>query len=394
MKRTFLSACAVALLLTVMLALPKPAAAYVGLCCGKCGGNMPMNIPGGGIPETDEFRFKIQASQMHMSGLRTGTRDVAPSSLLGMPVMAGSPTGLYMAVPTSMDMKMLSMSAGYSFSDDFFAGAMAMYGENTMDMQFSSRMQTTTGAAGYTMKSRGMMDTMLMTKYRIYADDPLIPTSQASLFAGLSMPTGSVDERNGTHPLAMRRTELLPYAMQLGSGTWDPIVGALYQGSSSPLWWGADARYTIRTGKNKHGYRLGNRAQLDAYLMYQPHYALLLYGQINGDIIGRMKGEADEAVSGASGRATKGVASSPYMTPMWDPASIGKKQVFATLGMQWQPFPLQIVDAGVQLPLYQRMDGLQMKDKWRVMLTWYVEMPTSKSIRSSGHQAGPSELGF
>ena len=24
--------------------------AYVGLCCGKCGGNMPMNIMGGGIP--------------------------------------------------------------------------------------------------------------------------------------------------------------------------------------------------------------------------------------------------------------------------------------------------------------------------------------------------------
>ncbi|OIO68644.1 MAG: hypothetical protein COW19_02625 [Zetaproteobacteria bacterium CG12_big_fil_rev_8_21_14_0_65_55_1124] len=378
-----------AALLAAIPVSPKSADAYVGLCCGKCGGNMPMNIPGGGIPETHEFRFKIQPMQMHMSGLRSGTNDVAPASILGMPA-----AGKYMAAPTSMDMRMLSLSAGYSFTDDFFAGVMGMYGENDMDMQFSSMMQTTTGVAGYTMKSKGLMDTMLMTKYRIYADDTLIPTQQASLFLGLSMPTGSIDKRNTAHPLAMRRTELLPYAMQMGSGTWDPIVGALFQGSSSPWWWGADARYTVRAGNNKRGYHLGNRTQLDAYVMYQPHYALLLYGQINGDIIGKIKGEADEAVSGASGHATQGSATSTYMTPMWDPASIGKKQIFATLGVQWQPMPLQIVDIGVQLPLYQRMDGLQMKDKWRLMLSWYVEIPTSKSIRATGKSTGPSDLGF
>jgi len=28
------------------------AVAYIGLCCAHCGGNMPLNIMGGGIPET------------------------------------------------------------------------------------------------------------------------------------------------------------------------------------------------------------------------------------------------------------------------------------------------------------------------------------------------------
>jgi hypothetical protein len=37
-----------------LVLLTAPAArAYVGLCCGRCGGNMPMNIPGGGIPHTN-----------------------------------------------------------------------------------------------------------------------------------------------------------------------------------------------------------------------------------------------------------------------------------------------------------------------------------------------------
>ncbi len=385
MKRILLSLWAAA-----MLVLPGTAEAYVGLCCGKCGGNMPMNIPGGGIPETHEFRFKIQPVVMRMSGLQRDGSDVSTSSVLGMPA-----AGLYMAAPTSMDMNMLNLAAGYSFTDDFFAGLMGMYTDNQMDMSFNGTMQTTTGRSGYTMKSRGLMDTMLMAKYRIYADDPLIPMQQASLFAGLSMPTGSIDERNIEHPLAVRKTELLPYNMQLGSGSWDPVIGALFQRSTSPWWWGADARYTFRPANNKRGYRLGDRAQLDAYVMYQPHYALLVYGEINGDWQGKIRGEADEARTGTSGHATKGSATSPYMTPLWDPSFTGKRQLFTTLGVQWQPVPLHIVDIGVQLPVYQRMNGLQLKDKWRVMLTWYMEIPTSKSIRSLSHQpVGTSNLGF
>ena len=119
------------------------------------------------------------------------------------------------------------------------AGVMGMYAKKDMDMRFNTPMQTATGSSGYTMKSDGFADTMLMAKYLLHADDPLIPTSQFSLFAGLSLPTGSITERNAEHPLAMRKRELLPYGMQLGSGTWDPTLGLLYQGSSSPLWYDA-----------------------------------------------------------------------------------------------------------------------------------------------------------
>jgi len=35
---------------------------FMGLCCGKCGGNMPLNIPGAGTPEPHEFRVKMNLS--------------------------------------------------------------------------------------------------------------------------------------------------------------------------------------------------------------------------------------------------------------------------------------------------------------------------------------------
>ncbi len=367
------------------------AQAYIGLCCGKCGGNMPMNIPGGGIPETYEYRVKISPALMHMEGLRNGTDSVNPDDLLGMPAM-----GKFMAVPTQMDMNMLNISTGYSFSDDLFGGVMLMYKSSSMDMKFNAAMQTLTGQSGFEMKSEGLADTMLMGKYRLFADDPLIPKSQSSLLFGLSLPTGSIDVRNTRHPLAMRQRELQPYGMQLGSGSVDPMIGLLYQGSRSPLWWGANATYIARLYDNKRDYRLGDELRLDLYSMYQFRYDTLLQFQINAEYKGKIRGEMDEAVSGASGRATQGDPDSPYMSPLWDTGNYGGSQVFATLGLQWQPAPLHIIDFSLALPLYRDLNGPQLEQDYRVMLTWYLEIPSKKSIRYGLGSAteADSQLGF
>ncbi len=393
MKHTIRMAWAAGVLL---LASPGMAHALVGLCCGKCGGNMPMNIPGGGVPETYEFRFKIQPMFMRMNGLRSGASNVDGASLLGMPVMMGKPTGKFMAVPKNMNMSMLNLALGYSFSDDFFASVMAMYQDNRMGMQFNSMMQAMTKQSGYTMKSHGFADTMLMSKYRLYANDPLIPTRQVSLFLGASLPTGSIGKRNTTHPLAVRQRELLPYGMQPGSGTVDPILGVLYQGSSSPWWWGVDGLYTGRWYDNARNYRLGDVWKLDAYLMNQLSYNFLWQAQINLEWKGRIRGEADEAASGVSGHATHGDPASPYMTPLWNPRNYGGVKASVTLGVQWQPAPLHILDLTVRLPVYQRLNGVQLKDQYGVMFTWYMEFPTAKSIRSLSHPVSPvdAELGF
>jgi len=368
---------------------PMQAQAYMGICCAKCGGNMPMNIPGGGVPETHEFRFKVQPMYMRMDGLRDGTSRVDGNDLLGMPAI-----GKFMAVQENMDMDMLNVAMGYSLTNDIFVGLMGMYQVNRMDMLFNSMMHINTGMPGYTMESDGLADTMLMGKYLLYADDPLVPTNQMSLFVGASLPTGSIDERNTTHPMAPRQKELLPYGMQLGSGTVDPIFGLLYQGSSSPLWWGLNAMYTGRWYDNDRDYRFGDKYRVDVYVMYQLRYDLVAEAQLNYEWGGRIRGEADESRTGASGHAVQGNGGSPFMTPLWNPVNYGGSNLFATFGLQWQPLPLHIINAQVGLPLYRDLNGLQLETDWRVSLTWYVEIPTKKSIRHAAHQSGPSKLGF
>jgi hypothetical protein len=392
-NRHLLRACVTGLLL---LTVTLPAAAYIGLCCAKCGGNMPMNILGGGIPETHEFRFKISPMYMRMDGLRDGTSNVHAKDILGMPVdMMGNPTGKYMAAPTDMDMTMLNLSMGYSFSDRLFAGAMVMYRDNDMDMKFSPMMQVMTGKKDFTMESDGLGDTMLMAKYRLFADDPLIPTSQMSLFFGLSLPTGSIDKKNHGHPLQFRRDELLPYGMQLGSGSFDPGIGLLYQGSKSPWWWGVNGVYTARLYDNKRDYRLGDEFRLDGYAMYQFKPNWLVQVQLNGEYKGDIDGEMNQFKNGRSGHVMQGNPDSPAATPLWDTDNYGGTKLLTTLGVQWQPAPLHVIDFNVGVPLYQDLNGPQLKDDYRVMLTWFIEIPTKKSLRYGVRKpAADSSLGF
>jgi hypothetical protein len=245
------------------------------------------------------------------------------------------------------------------------------------------------------MKSDGMGDTMLMAKYEFYANDPLIPSSEASLFFGVSLPTGSINKRNSESPVEMRRGELLPYGMQLGSGTFDPVVGVLYEGSASPYWWGVDALYTSRLYNNSKDYRLGNEFRLDLWGMYQFSYNLLAQLQLNEKSWGKIHGVMDEAATGASGHVVQGDPASPYMSPAWDPGNYGGNQLSVTAGFQWQPLPLHILDLQVGVPLYHDLNGPQLKEKYRVMLTWYIELPTAASIRYAGpDNAGKSKLGF
>lgn len=380
----------------VVMVFAKNSYAYVGICCGKCGGNMPLNIMGGGVPETHEFRFKVSPMLMRMVGMKEGESDVDADSILGMPVMMGKQTGKYMAVPLDMSMIMVNAVAGYSFTDDLFAGAMFMWKKNDMDMRFSSMMRKMTGKDGFTMKSDGLADTMLMAKYRIYTDEPLIPTSQVSLLFGISVPTGSIDEKNDTHPLNSRRPEQLPYGMQLGSGTFDPRLGILYQGSSSPFWWGTNIVYTGRWYDNWKGYRLGDELDVDIYTMYQLRYDMVLQFQINGKVWGDISGEMNEVAEGSSGRASIGDPSSPYMTPLYDPDNYGGEKISLTTGFQWQPFNLNILEIDFSVPVHQRLNGPQLEEDYRAMVTWYFELPTKKSVRYSGKKSGqkPSKLGF
>ena len=341
---------------------------FMGLCCGKCGGNMPLNIPGAGTPEPHEFRIKMNLSWGRMVGLRRGTSNRSTKDTLGQ----------YMMTQRKMDMYMSNVSVGYAFSDRFFAGIMGMYMEKDMEM-------IRRGGRRSSMNSQGAGDTMLMTKTLLYADDYLIPTSQVSLLLGVSIPTGSIDQDD--------TGQILPYSMQLGSGTFDPFIGVLYEGSSSPFWWGANASYLARAYENYKSYNLGDEYRLDLYGMYQLRHNLVGELQIKGKYVGDLEGEAQEIEQDGNGHMN-GNPNMAFMSNLYDPDNYGGSTVDLTTGVQWQPFRNHILNAQFSVPLFQNLHGTQMERDFTASVTYYIEVPLRKSRRSKKSGKGLDILGF
>ncbi len=340
---------------------------FIGLCCGKCGGNMPLNIPGAGTPEPHEFRVKANLSWTEMKGMRRGTSNRSISSTLGE----------YMMSPTKMSMLMSSVSVGYAFSDRFFAGIMGMYMSMDMEMKRRDGRQSS-------MYSQGVGDTMLMTKTLLFADDYLIPKNQVSLLLGASVPTGSINQDE--------RGVISPYSMQLGSGTFDPFIGVLYQGSSSPFWWGANISYLGRLYENYKGYNLGDEFRCDLYSFYQVRHDLVAEVQIKGKYVGDIEGQARQIEHGDG--HMMGNPNKPFMSNLYDPDNYGGTTVELTAGIQWQPFRNHIINAQFSVPIYQNLHGTQLEKDYNASITYYFEFPLGKSRRLPKEDRGLDILGF
>ena len=362
--------------------------AYIGLCCAHCGGNMPLNIAGGGIPETHEFRFKLSQMFMVMSPLRDGTRD-----LDNFEEVLGPANGTTFPVaPEEMRTFMTMGSVAYSFTDDFAGMAMMSYIRNEMDMQFNGTLQTATGTRGFVMTSDGPSDLTVLGKYRFYKDDNLAPTKQASLLFGLSLPTGSIEKEFTNNPVAGQNGTILPFRMQTGSGTVDPIIGLTLQASSDPWWYGANAKLEAHVYNNDQGYRRASELTYDFYLMRQVHARWVLLAELQGWYEGTFSREPYRGRILGEGHAG-GVPSGGFLSPLFDPQNYGGHKAAISLGVQFQPIPLHVVEMVATVPIHQDLNGPQLRDNYMLQFSYYIEYPTKKSRRYKGFKP-PTELGF
>ncbi len=363
--------------------------AFVGLCCAHCGGNMPLNIPGGGIPETHEFRFKLSQMYMEMGPLRDGTSDLKTSSLLGVPDSVTK----FAAVPEEMRTYMTMASVAYSFTDNFSGMAMLGYVRNDMDMKFNSALTTAAGGkSGFTMFSHGITDLTLLGKYRVFKDDELAPTKQASVMFGVSLPTGSIDKEFSRNPVPGQNGTILPFRMQTGSGTVDPVLGVTLQGSNDPWWYGANFKWEGHLYDNDQGYHRGQELRYDLYLMRQVHPKAVLLTELNYWYEGKYSDEP--FAQRVNGEGHVGFSpSGGFISPLNDPDNYGGHQMAVSFGFQFQPIPLHVLELIATMPIYQDLNGPQLRQDYMIQATYYVELPTKKSRRHKGFKP-PKELGF
>jgi len=282
------------------------------------------------------YQFKF----MNMDGNRDGTNSVSDADVLKD----------FKVTPTQMSMEMHMAMLMYAPSDDLTLMAMLPYKRLGMDHI------TRTGVRFRTV-SDGIGDLELSGLYTFFRRE--FDQHRLVLNAGLSVPTGSIEEKDFLANPAKGKLKL-PYPMQLGSGTVDLRPGITYLGQLENWAWTVEASGTIRLGRNNNSYSLGDRLHLSAGGNWRATDWLSPFIRFDSDIWGNIDG-ADPDLD-------------PTLVPTADPGRRGGARVDVLFGINLY------VDEGLLnghrlaiqggLPVYQNLDGPQLETDWQFSIGW------------------------
>lgn len=328
-----------AAILSITLLLMTVSPVFSQWSSGRPDGHAPIGVMGDHTHGKGEVMFSYRYMYMNMDGNRNDTESLTTDEVLDS----------YMVTPTQMPMQMHMFGIMYAVSDNLTLMGMVNLLQNEMD--HATRMSNPETA--FTTESSGLGDISLTGLITLGE----FGNQRVHAHAGVSIPTGSIEEMDVT-PVSAPNETILPYPMQLGSGTFDLLPGITYLGQKGDVSWGSQAKAEIRLGENDNDYALGNRLKLNSWLGLRATdwFAPTLRLEMNtwGDI------------SGADSRLN------PNMIHTADPDLKAGTRVDLGLGTNFFIYkgPLKDVRLAAEfgLPFYQNLEGPQMETDWTLML--------------------------
>ena len=296
----------------------------------------PIGVMQDHMHNKGEWMLSYRYMHMDMGGNRVGSTAISTADTLNQ----------FMIAPLAMKMDMHMLGAMYGISDRITVMAMVPYIDKSMDLITRMGMDFNTGTGGVgDVKLSAMISLVKTAKHRLHIN------------AGLSLPTGSIDERAA---IPINPDAQLPYPMQVGSGNWDLMPGITYSGTSELFYWGAQASAVIRTGSNDRDWSLGDRVQVTAWNMVRLNTAF--------DVGLRATYTHWGNVDGADGELM------PMMVQTANPMLQGGERLDLSLALNYQVQSGSLkghrLAAEVTLPVWQNLDGPQMEQNWGLMVGW------------------------
>lgn len=345
-------------------ALPSAACAdeqHDALSPIRADGHAPIGVMGDHLHKKGEYMFSYRYMRMDMEGNRIGTDSVSPQTIVttqpnrffGTP---GQPPTLRV-VPTEMTMDMHMFGMMFAPSDNVTLMFMLPFVEKSMDhITFAGGMGTSI-LGGFTTESEGLGDPRVTALVRLW--DRGHHHLHANL--GLSLPAGSITQTGRVlAPNGMMPTLRLPYAMQLGTGTFDALPGLTYTGRRNDLSWGLQYRASIPLeDENDQGYRWGDKHGLTGWLAYE--WAPWISTSLRADAV------TQDAIHGIDPRIV-----APVQTA--DPDNYGGDRVDLALGVnlvgQRGLLRGHRLAFEIAVPVYQDLNGPQMETDIVATVGW------------------------
>ena len=153
----------------------------------------------------------------------------------------------------------------------------------------------------------------------------------------------------------------MPYAMQLGTGTYDLLPGITWNGNDGDRWrWGAQYNAEIRLeDENDEGYSWGNKHQLTGWASYE--WQKWMSTSI------RLTGTEQSEIDGRDPLIT-----APVQTA--NPDNYGGRTFEAGFGANFIIPRGPLVDHRLAIeatvPVHRDLNGVQMERDWSVMIGW------------------------
>jgi len=243
--------------------------------------------------------------------------------------------------PANRDLQVLGGVSvlGYGVTGELAVFGALPYLDKALDL-------TTPGGQRVSRSTNGIGDARLFGRSTILREDAPGRTLRIAPFAGIELPTGDDDERDG-----LGRA---PRPLQPGSGSWDPFGGVVV--TCQTLDYQVDAQITYKANTEANDFEFGDELRFDTSLQYRlwprelgPGVPGFLYGVIETNLIHH----GEDRISGAR-----------------DPDS-GGTRLFLSPGLQYVT-KRWVLEAIVQLPVVQDLNGTALDDDFTVLAGFRV----------------------
>lgn len=294
----------------------------------------PIGVMGDHRHQEGEWMVSYRFRTMHMEGNLNGSSSISNQAVLTR----------YMVTPTEMTMNAHMLGFMVAPNDDVTVMVGVPFMNKSMD-------HLTRRGGRFTTSSSGLGDVKVTALVNLWENE----NHRLHLNAGVSLPTGTVEARDTT---PVGPDQLLPYPMQLGSGTLDLRPGLTYTGFSEDWSWGGQVLGTIRMGSNKRGYTLGNEGEFSLWGARRWNDAISTSVRLNGTTWGDISG-ADPALN-------------PRMISTADPTLRAGSRLDVLLGINGSLGNGHRLSLEGGVPLAQSLDGPQLGVDYILTAGWQM----------------------